>query len=179
MARDIEEFLRRAAERKNQQKQGQAAPPQRAESPPPPQRARPTPRSDFDSFRQPEIIEDIEVLETRPRSVTSKSSKKKQLQSRHLETNLEPVDQPSAAVARRLQSEFAHVEAKFDHMAHEHLDHDNPQASKKARSKSKSGSASSGSASADSLRKLLAEPQTIRQAIIVSEILKRPDFDES
>lgn len=190
MARDIEEFLRKAAERRNQQQRPGQPPPQRnpprAEPPqqPSPVRNRLQPRGDV----EPEIIEDIEVLEFSDRRPhQSKSAKSRPIgsgskRSSSSSSRLTSQTSHSAELGKRVSQ----VKDKFERNVHRHLDHeiskvDATTSLKPTRQDSSRGSAGKkekASPMVVGLRKMLARPETMGQAILAAEILKRPNFDD-
>jgi len=187
MARDIEEFLRKAAERRNQQlKQGQqpARPPQQAPAPPPvPQK----PQWSRAISEEPEIIEDVEVLDEPP--ATKKGAKQGQQRPRQPSDIDRDDAHPSLGPSRfnkkkspQLGRKVSDVTKNFERAVHDHLDHDISKVETAGRKKSVINEPTRAPAPqtpmAAGLRKMLARPETIGQAILVSEILKRPNFDD-
>jgi len=170
MARDIEEFLRRAAERRQQQQGGKPTPPpspkkQAATEPAPIKRA---PLRQL-AEAEPIPIEEIEIVETpdrKPHKPSLKSSIDTSGISRHAEA---------------LGSGIAAAHDRVENTVHEHLDHnvgkiddtptvtDDPPPEIFGKRSSKA---------VDELRKLLSNPKSVGQAIIIGEILKRPDFSD-
>ena len=191
MARDIEEFLRRAAERRQQQKNqpGQTAPP--APTSPPP--ANPTKAARQPVARQTkapiEVIE-VEVVESRLTSRPKLASQfaapaagQPDLRSesvsdhvhRHLDSNRISSQSPS------LGNRIATVHDEVDRNVHKHLDRDICSVDDKLSSSLKDQPKVANQATtqiADDLLKMLSQPRSIRQAILISEILNRPNFDE-
>ncbi len=159
MARDIEEFLRQAAQRRNQQARQQARPP----SP-----------SDVSSQRSSEVIRDVEIVEVASPATLRQQGVAEHVRShintadiadhaRHLGERIQNVDE---VVADRLGAKFDHDVSKLDDRetvtddAIEHtLKNDSSQVQHE-------------------LIAMLSSPRTIRQAILVSEVLKRPDFED-
>lgn len=156
MARDIEEFLRRAAERRKQQMQ-QGKQPQRQ---PPSERLR-------------EVISEVEIVETSPPPMHQQGVAE-HVRS-HLDTsdiadharNLgERIQNVDDVVAERLGGTFDRDVSRLDDrttVTDDGLEHTTRDDSSQI---------------ARELIEMLQSPRTIRQAILVSEILKRPDFDD-
>ena len=192
MARDIEEFLRKAAERRKQQqagKQGQSAPPRtpdRAAGQPgnvndqPWKRQPPRERS-----AQPEIIEVVEVVDDQiieaqpvtsrrpPNSDSRRQSVSSQVQS-HIDTSkFDRGAQGLGSLKARMTDDVDEVKEKFDRDAKKfvsrHTSRDNTDSDIVG---------ANVSAIATDLIDMLRDPKSIRQAILVSEILRRPDFDD-
>ena len=155
MARDIEEFLRRAAERRNQQVQQQ----KQAQPKQPSQRLR-------------EVISEVEIVEPSPpmrqqgvaeqfrsRINTSEIAE----HARNLGGRIQNVDD---SVAERLGSKFNRDVSRMDDRVTITDDGQNQTTREDS------------SQIARDLVEMLKSPATVRQAIVVSEILRRPDFEE-
>ena len=175
MARDIEEFLRKAAERRKQQGAGAKTPkPQQpkprqplARQPPqvpkPPQRSRQRPPA---APVEPVIVLDqTDIVEKSRLASNFKSSIDTSSISKHAD-----------GLGKGVRSAVKRLDRGVD----QYLDHDigklgntptvtNDPEPKIAGAKDMTMVAE--------LRKLLANKKTVGQAIILSEILKRPDFD--
>ena len=193
MARDIEEFLRRAAERRKQQKQGGGAPKQppqrqppqrqqpRQQTPPqrkPPQRQQPR--------RQPppieaEIVDPVPVYRRRQQPKTRPPQKKKPLREQsvaeHVRTHIDVSD--VSARADTLGDRIENVHDQVEATIHQHLDHDlteldDTQSITELPPPKIFGAKSD--AFAQELRDMLANPKQVGKAIILAEILKRPEF---
>ena len=174
MARDIEEFLRKAAERRQQQKGG--APQQQPQRKPP-------------RTEEPMIIEAVEadIVEARPvrRSVQSpprrprkEASIRNQGVAEHVQSHIDTSDiaEHAASLGERITSVHDQVDARI----HKRLDRDlsaiddHPSVTEAPRPKI------FGARNADAaakLHKLLQNPESVGQAILLAEILKRPNFD--
>ena len=154
MARDIEEFLKRAAERRKQQLQGQA----------PAQRP---------SQRPQEVISEVEIVKAAPRPKREQGI----AESVRSHINTSDIAEHAEHLGERIQNVDERVAdrlgQKFDReVAHLHdgemvTDQTHPQAG-----------LSPASPAAEELIQMLSSPQTLRQAILVSEILRRPHFDD-
>lgn len=188
MARDIEEFLRKAAERRRQQqaeKQGGAAAPStgRQGSPsqeqpwkPQPPRARPV---------TPEIIEVVEVVDddiVEAQPVTPRRPVKPNLREQSVGTHVQShIDTSKIArhaeelgsLRAQMTDDVDEVKEKFDRDAKKfvsrHSTRDNTDSDIVGQNVS---------AIATDLIDMLRDPRSIRQAVLVSEILRRPNFDE-
>ena len=172
MARDIEEFLRRAAERRQQQKnQGQKPPP-----------ARPV---------RPEIPEiEVEIVQprdqqrkkkqkARPSEVRQPVDYRQQSVSEHVQQHLDTssISQHAENLGKRIVS----VHDKVDQAIHRRLDRnvgkidDRPTITDDPRPGVVGGD--QVNPIAVDLVQMLSNPKSIRQAILLSEILNRPDWD--
>jgi hypothetical protein len=181
MARDIEEFLRKAAERR-QQKGGapQQQQPRQAKPPPQQQPPRQPPRPE-----EPMIIEAVEadIVEARParRSVQSppqkppkRSSIRNQSVADHVQSHIDTsgIAEHASSLGERISSVHDQVDARI----HERLDRDltaiddKPSVTEAPRKKI------FGATNADKaaeLHELLQNPKSVGQAILIAEILKR------
>jgi len=179
MARDIEEFLRKAAERRQQQKGGGSPPPPRP-APQPPQN-RPPLRTENRPPKRPLpsrvpvaqvvpvepviVAEQIDVIEEPRLSPNLKSSIDTSSIARHADELGKGVKAVAGRVEDTVNKHLNHNVGKIDDTA---TITDDPAP--------KIFGAKDMSAVAE-LRKLLASKKSVGQAIILSEILKRPDFD--
>ena len=181
MARDIEEFLRKAAERRQQQKAG--GPPKQQ----PPQRQPP---------RQQDPILEVEAELVRPAPFKRKPMPQKQPQSTPVrdrprkQANLreQSVSQPVkshidtsdiASRADTLGDRISRVHDQVESRVHQHLDHDISKIDDRPTITDDAPPAIVGAASNDAvieLRRLLANPKSVGQAIVLAEILKRPSI---
>ena len=167
MARDIEEFLKKAAERRAAQQQGR---PQTSANAPVQNRelARPAPRPPA-PVATPVIIDDdeIEIVEPVGQSV-----------SQHVSKYIDTKDVTSHADT--LGDEVALADDKMDARMHKTFDHS---VSRLVEQKSSRPATETGkekgrqTTSAQNIFEMLRSPKTIRDAILISEVLKRPDFD--
>lgn len=184
MARDIEEFLRRAAERRQQQKGGGAPnrqPPDAAPQQPPP---RPTPRRQT----PPLVIDDVEVVDSTPRRpVESRIKSKPGLSSSirsgsvsdHVKSHIDTSD--IAEHASHLGERISGVHDQVESRIHNRLNRDITVIDDKPTITDDASPAIFGASSADkavALRKLLSDPKSVGQAIVIAEILRRPNFDD-
>ena len=182
MARDIEEFLRKAAERRKQQQQN------RQRGPAPSDRVREIIEQDV------EVVQPVEIVKPAQRKkqlVRNKPQQRKQLVqpkpqrdlshesvsdhvrshidsssiSEHAEHLGERIQDADDRIAARLHRKFDHDVSKLDDLPSVQDDVVATVTKEEI------------SGVAKDLLHMLRNPKTIRQAIMVSEILKRPDFD--
>ena len=195
MARDIEEFLRRAAQRR-QQNQAQPAPkPPPASDPPRSTPSQPRRRlaDEADDRRSPEALDPYRELprsreaggsEATPPPKAPPVARQENSHGNRRETiaeyvseaiGLSDVIESSARLGEEVSLADERLEArleKFDHkigdlegmssIQDDHVEIKGPDKSHLA----------------VSLLELFKQPQTIRQSILISEILKRPNFDD-
>lgn len=181
MARDIEEFLRKAAERRLQQKGG--GPQKRHPQQPPPSPSPAQPPQD------PYVIEAVEaeVVEAPPVRQTTqpptkkpprKSSIRSQSVADHVESHIDTSQ--IAQHAAELGSNIANVREKVDARIHQRLDSDLSKLDDRPTVTDDPTPAIFGArntSAADELHRLLQNPKSVGQAILIAEILKRPEFD--
>ena len=188
MARDIEEFLRRAAERRKkqqqQQKQGGGRPPAAK----PPQRQQPAqrrqPQPPAQPRRQPPkpqrprtLVDDREIKFVSPKTQQKHDMRNESVQE-HVKHYINTQD--IADHAEHLGERLSQTDERVDERIHKTFDHSIGKLGRKP-SVTDSITESTGddvSPIAQDLLELLSKPKTIRQAILVSEILRRPDFEE-
>lgn len=191
MARDIEEFLRKAAERRQQQKGGGGKPPESRRPVARPQSPPAQPRRVEPEIVEAEVVE-AEVVRARP----LKSRVQKRQQQR---PKLKPAPRPNlreesvaehvrshidtssiATHAENLGDRISSVHDKVDASIHQRLDHDltaiddTPSVTD---SLSAAAMEDSGASMAQQLRRMLENPKTVGHAILLAEVLRRPDFD--
>ncbi|MEM7453665.1 MAG: hypothetical protein AAF456_04845 [Planctomycetota bacterium] len=176
MARDIEDFLRRAAERRKQQQGGGGAqPPQQQQprpaqpGPAPPRQQQPPPRrlviEEAQVYEQADVVEPIPQ---RPRSVISDHVRQYVDSSDiadHAEHLGERLSQTDERLEARLKRKFGRDLSRLD----DRPSVQDPDAEIVV-------GREVGSVARD-LLELFQSPESMRQAILVSEIMKRPDFD--
>lgn len=167
MARDIEEFLRRAAERRKQQgqkKQQAAAPPPRQRSVTPPAQPRRL------------VIADDEVEVVRPRLV-EKDMRDESVAAhvqRHINTS--EIADHVTHLSDRIEQTDERLEARL----HKKFDHRVGTLDSKPSVQDDVVPVVKGediSGLAKDLVEMLNSPKSVRQAILIAEVLKRPDFD--
>ncbi|MDA7905564.1 hypothetical protein N9B43_01600 [Mariniblastus sp.] len=197
MARDIEEFLRKAAERRQQQKSGAGKPPEsrrpasRPQSRPPEPRP-PEPRPPEPRRLEPQVVE-AEVVRAKPltsrvktrkqqRAPGAKPAPKRNLRDQSVAEHVRShIDTSSIAThAENLGDRIASVHDKVDASIHRRLDHDlteiddTPSVTDNL---SAAAMEASGVPMSEQLRRMLQNPKTVGHAILLAEVLKRPDFD--
>jgi type IV secretory pathway VirB10-like protein len=193
MARDIEEFLRKAAERRAQQKSGQKPgqnPNQRPQTPNPP-------RQQTRRQSEPVIIDQVEVVQPKRETLKAKLKEKKDQKDRKDQQRQQAKDMRRQSVsehvsshidtsgvtriASKLGDRIASVHDQVDARVHEHLDHDISRVDDNPTITDDMESEIFGKAKpvmANKLRAMLADPDAVGNAIILAEILKRPDFED-
>lgn len=170
MARDIEEFLRRAAERRKQAQQGsggQKRPPQQR---PPAQRpVTPPPRQTI-SERDIVVPARVAFPEQQPHSIGQESIEEHV--RRHIDVSdiVEHVDHLAENIEQADERMDAHLDEVFDHDV-------GKLGSGKGATDELNRSTASNKATTDLLR-MLQDPASVRQSIVIAEILKRPDFSD-
>ncbi|MDA7887613.1 hypothetical protein N9B12_00990 [bacterium] len=187
MARDIEEFLRKAAERRQQQKSGAGKPPESRRPASRPQSRPPEPRR-----LEPQVVE-AEVVRAKPltsrvktrkqqRAPGAKPAPKRNLRDQSVAEHVRShIDTSSIAThAENLGDRIASVHDKVDASIHRRLDHDlteiddTPSVTDNL---SAAAMEASGVPMSEQLRRMLQNPKTVGHAILLAEVLKRPDFD--
>lgn len=168
MSDDIEEFLRRAAARRQQrQAQGAGPPkPQRAPQSRPPQRPVHQPPPDI-QIVEPEVIE----AETVHESVAN------QVQQYFGSANLisgDEVDQADEQMETHLHQVFDHRVGQLRDTSVGVKEPAEPQLDRSAPGAEKGKAKGKG---ANFIAEMLRSPKSLRQAIVVSEILRRPSDD--
>ena len=179
MARDIEEFLRRAAERRQQQKQG-GPPKQTPRQQPPRQRQQPPRQRQQPPPVEAEIVESVPLSRRRQNPKTKKPSKKpirEQRVAKHVRDSIDVSD--VSAKANKLGKRIASTHDRVESTVHKHLDHDlteldDTQSVTELPPPKIFGAQSD--AFAEELRQMLKNPRMVGKAVILAEILKRPEF---
>lgn len=190
MARDIEEFLRKAAERRAAQQKGQR--PAGQTPPPAPSASAPVPPA-----RRPVPGEEVIDLAGEPNPFPTGQTVAEHV--RHIDSGASEISQH----ARQLGREVGETGQKAQQRVQQNLDHEvgqltgGQQGKGKGKGKPKLNRQSSQQAAVPQLQQTnqlppaaippvinsvglgqwLRTPQNIRQAIIVSELLKRPEWD--
>ena len=150
MARDIEEFLRKAAERRNKKAEQAALP---TAAPPTPSISNPPPRPP----RSQMVVAPEEVEIIRTESV-----------AKHVERHLNTSE--IALHVEQLGDVIEQADERMEAHIHKAINPNIVKGTEEDASRSSAKLASPG------LLHLLRSPKTIRQAIIIAEIMKRPDF---
>jgi hypothetical protein len=143
MARDIEEFLRKAVERRNKST-GQAQPPQAVKS-----QEQPRTRT-----LVPEVVDASEVEIVGGDAIANRNFDTSRI-AHHIAQLGSEVRSADDKIETRLKETFDHDVERLKKRSHDH---------------------STSSTGGSDLLKLLRNPKSIRQAIIIAEILKRPEF---
>ena len=159
MARDIEEFLRRAAERRQQQ--GGAAP------------SRPTPSRPAPLPQEPMIIEDVEVIQ--PRRPAKRSDIRQESVDEHVKKHIDTSN--IARHAESLGASIGQASQRTEQRVQQHLDHDISRVDDKPTITDDALNVPQGPTLASQLKASLGNPRSVGQAILLAEILKRPDLD--
>ena len=167
MARDIEEFLRQAAERRKQQKQ--------SNQPPASDRPQSSPPVEQYANRQSEDVCEAEVVEP---TIIEDDLRSGSVGS-HVQSHL--AAGRVSEHAEHLSDSIRHSSERVDRQVHRHLDHELGQIKKGETITDDQLAQSMGddvSPDAIQLIQMLSTPQTVRQAILVAEVLRRPSFDD-
>lgn len=167
MARDIEEFLRRAAERRKQAQQGGGG---GAQQRPPAQRpVQPPPRQTI-SERDIVVPARVAFPEQQPHSIGQESIDEHV--RRHIDVSdiVEHVDHLAEDIEQADERMDAHLDEVFDHDV-------GKLGSGKGATDELNRSTRSNKATTGLLR-MLQDPASVRQSIVIAEILKRPDFSD-
>lgn len=170
MPRDIEEFLKMAAQRRQQQRQkGKAAGIGR-----PPARQAPADPS------MPSAEDPIIILSGGTPGPNSPPEPQRQTVAEHVRAYIDTSD--VTEVSQQLGEEVALADDKMDARLHRTFDHSVghlPLAAREsAFATTTTTTAKQVSPAADALLGMLSHPESIQQAILLSEILKRPSFDD-
>ncbi len=182
MARDIEEFLRKAAERRKQQKSGDT-PKQQPPRQQPPRRQEPIEEVQAELVRPTPIQRRQDPRSKPPKAKPlreqprKKSNLRDQSVSAHVKSHIDTSD--IAAHAENLGDRISSVHDQVEARIHQHLDHDITVIDDTPTITDDAPAEIFGKQSDDAvkeLRKLLASPKSVGQAIILAEILKRPEF---
>ena len=180
MAKDIEEFLRRAAERRRQQQGGQS--PQPRSPQPPPQQREPVSKSPpLRKNRQPNpleaiIVDEVEIVE--PVKVPSRTDMRKQSVREHVSSHLDSSD--IGEHASSLGSAISSVSNRVEAQVHQHLDHDLSKLDDRPTVTDDPPPEIFGKNVGkfrDEIRNALTDPRAVGRSILIAEILKRPDWD--
>lgn len=174
MARDIEEFLRRAAERRKQNQQGGGNRPSPA--------ARPEPEPPRQSIARrdvvdPEVVPTIASQSSRPMPSSMPSSHSTSDESiddhvrRYL--NVSDVTEHASHLAEVIENSDERMEAHLDQV----FDHDVGKLGSGRGTTDELEREFASNKIAEDLLQLFRSPESIRQSILVAEILKRPSFD--
>ena len=180
MARDIEEFLKMAAQRRQQQRQkssrGNAAP--TTNKPPPADASRRVSTTSRPPLNQQTEADPIVVLGSKDR-VSTQPNPYDQSISEYVQSHMDTTDVTEQA--EQLGDEVALADDKMDARLQSTFDHQigslKSAASDSAFATTTTATAQRISPIADELLDMLSSPKSIRQAILLNEILQRPKFD--
>ena len=179
MARDIEDFLRKAAERRQQQKSGGGKPPENPRT-----ATRPQPQPAPPHRSEPVIVDAVPRLKQRkqlrppPPKPAPRRNLREESVAEHVRNHLDTSS--IAEHANSLGDRIASVHDKVDANIHRRLDHDLTEIDDTPSvtdSLSHAAMQDSGEPMSEELRRMLQNPKTVGHAIMLAEILKRPDFD--
>ena len=179
MARDIEEFLRRAAERRKQQQQKHQQPAE------PPKSRRVVEAAEIEIVEPLEVVQPVKPRPTRQvrkTKIIQKPRKRKSLRdqsvSEHVRQHIDTSDVSDHAdhLGERIQRADdiidQRIHRKFDHDVGQLDDMPSVQDDQVAKVEEEKASRI-----AVDLIEMLSKPESVRQAILISEILNRPNFD--
>lgn len=180
MARNIEEFLKRAAERRKQQQQNQPPPAQ-----PPRQTRRVVEPAEIEIVEPVQVVKPLKAKSKQPRKSLAKErpTLKRDLRDQsvadhvrqHIDTR--DVSQHAEHLGERIQ----HVDDEVSARIHRIFDHDVGQLDDMPTVQDDEVATVTDmqySKLANDLLNMLSNPESVRQAIMVSEILRRPNFDD-
>ena len=175
MPRDIEEFLKMAAKRRQQQKQQQQQAPQPTPPPVHPSAAQTPPARPAPPPIEAQVVE-AAVHEKKPRQpVRQRSQSVQESVDSHIDTS------DIAEHASHLGEKIGHVDEQVQARLNQKFDHNVGTLAdlhgKSVQEETTSVSEQDVSQAAQNLMNLLKDGQNIRNAIILNEVLKRPDFD--
>ena len=169
MARDIEEFLRRAAERRKQAQKGggqQRPPAQR----PPAQRKPPTPPP-RQTITERDIVPARMVFpEQQPHSIGNESVSDHVKRSLDVSDIVQHVDDLAEDIEQSDERMEAHLDKVFDHNVGRIASKENITDELVRDAKTNDV--------ATNLVKMLMNPEKVAQSILISEVLRRPNFDD-
>ena len=170
MARDIEEFLKMAAQRRQQQRQQQQAGGAQRQ----PRPATPPVQRLASQLVTPATEDEIQILDD-----TSGQDMRHQTVSGHVETHIDTSE--IAQHTRQLGQKVGMADDKLEARLQQKFDHDvghlQIDQKRSAQSETTSVTETDLSEAAAALMQMLRTPTSIRQAILISEVLKRPEFD--
>ena len=171
MARDIEEFLRRAAERRAQQQKKK----QRPASPPPPPQEKP--RRLVIGDDQVEVVKPRLVQQQDLRSESVDEHVRRHISSQDVVQHAQSIGRHAEGLAERIQQTDERLESRL----HQKFDHQIGKLDKDVHAEVETAASvtvDEVSAISSSIIRSLTNPQSVQQAIIISEVLRRPDFDD-
>ncbi len=167
MARDIEDFLRKAAERRKQA-QGGGTPQQPPAQQPPPQQRPVQPQRQQPA--KPAQQRPAQQRPVQPAAIPAELVRRGATVADHVQEHINT--RGIAEQVSHLGEEVGLADDKLEQRLHDKFDHSVGDLQRKQQTESARAEASP----ADELLEMLRNPKSIRQAIILSEILRRPDF---
>lgn len=172
MARDIEEFLRRAAERRRQAAQQQSSAQRR------PQQRRPAPPP-----RQALTEDDVVREQRKSLSGSQPLSMLDESVGGHVNRHLDTSDIAAHAAevvdhSQHMTDEIEQTDERLEARLDQTFDHEVGQLGPDKSVTDELIRETETNAVALELLDLFANPKTVRQSIMVAEILKRPDFED-
>ena len=182
MPRDIEEFLKMAAKRRQQQKQGGGAAPQRpqpASSPPASgQQKRPAQRHAQRPLQPVQPATDEEIIILGPGGQQPQKDMRRESVSEHVRSYIDTSD--IREQVSHLGETVGLADDKLDARLQDTFDHDVGRLKfdpgKSVQDETTTVTAKRISPLAQDLIQMLSNPVNVRQAILISEVLKRPEI---
>jgi hypothetical protein len=178
MPRDIEEFLKMAAKRRQEQKQKAAGQPPAGQKPPvqrpPAQKPKPAAGQSPRIVRRLRPEDEIQVIG----SSNSPPDMRQQTVGEHVRTHIDTSSLADHAL--HLGEEVGLADDKLDARLHQKFDHKVSSLKKESAAQAETTAVTERHTSrlANDLLDMLRTPKSIRQAVLIAEVLKRPDFDE-
>lgn len=171
MARDIEEFLRRAAERRRKAQQGGGQKPQR--SPAKPRPATPPPRQTLSERDVVQQRPSRPLPSSEPVQATFADESVNDHVKRHLDVSeiVQHVDQLGDVIEQADERMEAHLEDIFEHKVGQLKKRESDTITDDVPANVKAPNEL-----ANSIVDMLRNPKTIQQSILIAEILKPPTF---
>ena len=172
MARDIEEFLRRAAERRQKQQGKQSAPQQKQRG------VREIIEQRRVEIVEPEVVEVVPAKSIQRAPLNQRDAPRETL-SEHVSSHIDSTD--IAYHAEHLGDRIQNIDEKVAARIKRRFNHDVGQLDDKPTVQDDvvaTVTKDEVSQVASDLMEMLRSPKSVRQAILVSEILKRPNFDD-
>lgn len=184
MARDIEEFLRKAAERRAAQQQGQRGGAQPASAQPSPPRQPPPVARQAEVNRpvvQPRTIEAGGFdAPDEPDPFPSGQSVAEHVQ-KHIDAGSSEIAQQTRKLGERVgqtgKKVKDRVQQKFDHEVGNLAESQSRGEQKKGKPTDPKSQVPTARLAPQTIAELLRSPQALRQSIIIAELLKRPEWD--
>ena len=180
MPRDIEEFLKMAAKRRQQQKQQGGGPRAQRPASPPPQQQPPaqTPKPARPQTRRPPVqpANEDEIIVLGTSTTKSPIDPYRQSVSEHVKSHIDT--SALGEHASHLGEEVGLADDKLEARLHSTFDHSVASLESSGKVRQVGGSDDDLNAVAIELVAMLRNPNSIRHAIILNEVLTRPNFDD-